>query len=195
MKKSCSLPPLKLKDGSSNTVPRMSPDEIRFLLPHLNSSTNMLEYGSGYSTKMFAEHVGSLTTVEHHGKWYEEVKRLCSNYDNIEHVHVPMNVNRMSLVPPDWKKRPESLYGFPTPWECVVDYCLWPLKQKTKWDVVFIDGRARQIVGAMVLNNLHEDSVVFVHDYVDRERYFCLEDIYEKVEVVDSMIKFKVKKL
>ena len=173
--------------------PEMTQAEFDYLASHLSPETEMLEYGSGHSTPNFAPLVKSLTTVDHHPEWYEKVKGMCSDRNNVEHVLVPMNTDRLDLIPEDWKKQPEAKYGFPTPWECVVDYSMWPLTQKRTWDVVFIDGRARQWVGSFVMNNLHENSIVFVHDYPERERYFTLENSYDKIEVVDTLVKFKAK--
>jgi len=152
----------------------MTQAEFDYLASHLSPETEMLEYGSGHSTPNFAPLVKSLTTVDHHPEWYEKVKGMCSDRNNVEHVLVPMNTDRLDLIPEDWKKQPEAKYGFPTPWE-------------------FIDGRARQWVGSFVMNNLHENSIVFVHDYPERERYFTLENSYDKIEVVDTLVKFKAK--
>lgn len=173
--------------------PEMTENEVEFLKCHLNEETTMLEYGSGHSTPNFAPLVKHLTTVDHHPEWYEKVKEMCSDRTNVEHVLVPMNKDRLSLIPEDWRKSPEARFGFPTPWECVVDYATWPMTQDRKWDVVFIDGRARQWVGQFILNNLHPSSTVFVHDYPERKRYFTLERFYDKIDVVDTLVKFKAK--
>ena len=170
--------------------PQMTEEEMTFLRQHLNpETTEMLEYGSGYSTPNFASYVKRLTTVDHHEHWHEKIQRMCAkaNINNVEHVLVPLNKERVK--PKGWAD-PEAAWGFPTPWECVVDYATWPMKQSRYWNVVFIDGRARQWVGEFVRNNLYANSVLFVHDYPDRERYFTLENNYDKIEVVGSLAKF-----
>lgn len=179
--------------------PEMTEEEFSFLASHLNQDTSLLEYGSGHSTPNLAPLVKKLTTVDHHPEWYEKVKGMCEEFDNVEHVLVPLNKPR--VIPEGWGKTPEARYGFPTPWECVVDYSTWPLTQQQpmrpelprKWHVVFIDGRARQWVGEFVRRNLWDNSIMFVHDYPERERYFTLENSYDKIEVVGTLAKFKLK--
>lgn len=171
--------------------PEMTEEEFNLVKDHLHSETTMLEYGSGHSTPNFAPHVKELWTVDHHQDWYNKVKSMCSGFTNVRHVHVPLDAPR--VPPAGWRDNPEAVYGFPTPFECVKSYTTWCLTQDQKFDIVLIDGRGRQWVAQFILNNLKPDSYVFVHDYIDRKRYFTIERFYDKVEVVGCMAKFKAK--
>ena len=113
---------------------------------------------------------------------------MCAEYSNLRHFLVELDKPR--VVPAEWRKLPEARYGYPTPYECVKSYTTWILTQEQKFDKVLIDGRGRQWVAQFIINNLKPNHEVFVHDYIDRERYFVIERFYDKVKVVGSMAKF-----
>jgi len=171
--------------------PEMTEEEFQFLTASFTKDDVVIEYGSGHSTPNLAPLVGELWTVDHHEQWYNKVKDMCSDFTNVRHVHVPFDAPRRP--PAAWRHNPESVYGFPTPFECVKSYSTWILTQEQKFDKVFLDGRGRQWVAQMIINNLKEDHELFVHDYIDRKRYFTVERFYDKIEVVGSMAKFKCK--
>jgi len=171
--------------------PEMTQEEFEFLASHLNPTDVMIEYGSGHSTPNLAPRVRELWTVDHHKVWYSKVKTMCKEFENVKHILVPLDKDR--VVPKSWKNNPDAKFGYPTPFECVRTYSTWILTQTKKFDKVLIDGRGRQWVAQFVMNNLAHEHDLFVHDYIDRERYFVIEKFYDKLEVVGSMARFKCK--
>ncbi len=168
--------------------PEMTQEEFEFLVENISKDDIMIEYGSGHSTPNLAPRVKELWSVEHHPEWSKKVLEMCAEYDNLRHFLIELDKPR--VAPADWRKRPESRYGYPTPFECVKSYTTWILTQEQKFDKVLIDGRGRQWVAQFIINNLKPNHEVFVHDYIDRERYFVIERFYDKVKVVGSMAKF-----
>lgn len=172
--------------------PKMTKAEFEFLKQSLSTDDIMLEYGSGYSTPNIAPLVKELWSVEHHPTWFKRVSDMCVGFDNIKQFLIELDVPR--IPPKDWNLNPNAKYGFPTPFECVKSYSTWILTQSQKFNKVLIDGRGRQWVAQFIMNNLCENHEVFIHDYIDRTRYFVVEQFYDKIEVVDSMAKFKLKR-
>jgi hypothetical protein len=169
--------------------PEMTEEEFSFLASHLTKDDIMIEYGSGHSTPNLAPRVKELWSIEHHPVWHEKVLKMCEEYDNVKHVLIELDEPR--IAPADWHTKPEAKYGYPTPFECVKSYSTWILTQTQKFDKVLLDGRGRQWVAQFIMNNLNPNHDLFVHDYIDRERYFIIEKFYDKVEVVGCMAKFK----
>ena len=116
---------------------------------------------------------------------------MCKEFENVKHILVPLDKDR--VVPKSWKNNPDAKFGYPTPFECVRTHSTWILTQTKKFDKVLIDGRGRQWIAQFIMNNLAHEHDLFVHDYIDRKRYFVIEKFYDKLEVVGSMARFKCK--
>lgn len=172
--------------------PEQTQEEFEFLTQNFTKDDTVLEYGSGFSTPNLAPLCGKLWTIEHHPMWYNKVKDMCVEFDNINHVLVEMDEDRNSYIPKDWNTRPEAKYGFPTPFSCVRTYSTWCVDKDIKFDKIFLDGRGRQWIAQFLFNNLKPDTELFVHDY-ERERYLTIERFYDKVGQVGTMAKFRSK--
>ena len=117
-------------------------------------------------------------SVEHDGKWSLMVMDMAKKaYGDLKFNYVPQNKDRSE----------------PTKREEFKDYIEVVHKINKKFDRVLIDGRARQWCAIEVLPYLTDDAVVFIHDFVDRERYFGVLDHYFIIEVVESLVVLKKK--
>lgn len=79
---------------------RMNPDKpwlcrgaITYCETHLTKSMVCVEFGSGRSTVWFAERVRHLTSIEHDGRWYEQVGEALAHADatNIDYRLIPLD--------------------------------------------------------------------------------------------------------
>ena len=68
--------------------PWLTPDAIEALEALLKKTDVGLEYGSGRSTKFFAERLNHLTSVEHHEGWFEQVNQelKIEGFENVEYI-------------------------------------------------------------------------------------------------------------
>jgi tRNA A58 N-methylase Trm61 len=70
---------------SNPELPWMAKEANDFLIKNLTKDMTLLEFGSGRSTKFFANHVGNVISREHHKEWYDKVKSDLSSIDNIDY--------------------------------------------------------------------------------------------------------------
>lgn len=61
-------------DGNGNALPWVTYSFIDFIKERINKTQHIFEYGSGSSTRFYAERAGSVTSVEHDKGWYDNVK-------------------------------------------------------------------------------------------------------------------------
>jgi len=160
--------------------PLMQDNEIELIEKYLNKDVNMLEYGSGNSTLYYSERVRKLTSLEYNRRWFNKVDEQVKKLPHVKLVFIPCK----KVKPATYKEYKE--------------YIDWPKSQKEIWDVVLIDGRARQWCAKSILDNITKDSVVFVHDWgpldnPKRERYNRILDWYEVVEEAHSLVALRKK--
>lgn len=157
--------------------------EEEFLLQYINDKQNVLEYGSGESTKQIAARVKKLVSVEHNKEWYDKIKSQLP--DNTTYLFHPPHKT--------WDKMSDGGYDqFLSYITCTAG--LGP------FDIVIIDGRAREHCCKFIFENeSHEDTIYFIHDFIypnpppDRAGYLnCLEYL-DIINNVDSMYMFKKK--
>lgn len=163
-------------------------DETDYFLSFLKSDMRVLEFGSGSSTASISERVKEVVSIEHNKQWYEKVKETIGK--NVNLVYVAQN------------REPLPSYDDGT-YEDFKDYILSPLKiaAKEKFDLVFVDGRARVECCRYAANYyLKEDGVIILHDYNHPEdkwkrfEYDKVLDFLEPIGQVFTMGVFKVKR-
>lgn len=164
-------------------VPLMKPNEWSFLRSYLNNQQVMLEYGSGSSTSVISGYVKKLYSIEHNQRWYDKVSEDIKHLPNIEYFFIPPNA-----TPIDGKLKPAK-------YEWFEDYINWPKSREEIFDVVLIDGRARQWVAESILDNITKESLVFIHDYGKnkRPRYDRVLEFYDVVASEHTLVLLKKK--
>lgn len=157
--------------------PYMKKNEWSFLRDHLSKDKTMLEYGSGNSTLCLAPLVKKLWSIEHDKLWYEKVKQLVSHLGNVELFYVAQDLPR----------------SIPTKLEQFKTYVDWITDKNISFDVVLLDGRARQWCAEAILEKLNKDHLVFLHDYNLKERPYYAEvtKFYDIIDQCHTMIKMK----
>jgi hypothetical protein len=178
--------------------------EVEMVLKYLKPQSTVFEWGSGGSTLLFSRYVKKYVSVEHNLDWYFEIKNIIdknkiSNIDNYL-VDIPKGVpTKKDKFYDKWQKEinilsKENLNTIPK-----LDYCLYPKKKytwgeyidiideispNTKYDFVFIDGRARADCAFKALEYIHDDSIVFIHDFFGRDRYHVVLEYYDMIDSV-----------
>ena len=141
-------------------------DMITEIISRLKPET-CLEWGSGFSTLMIPGLIPNLKqwqSLEHNKAWHEFVAK--ENKD--PHVTV-------TLVEPDDPDYDLRGGGYDEKKEGVFEdfrtYITYPSKLNTKFDFIFIDGRARKECLKQAFDLVSEGGVVIVHD-ANRDSYF-----------------------
>jgi len=183
--------------------PMMAQKEIDMILKYIDSSHNMLEYGSGGSTSYFSNYVNHYYSIEHQYEWAQKVQQSISSatFSN----NVTYNIIDPSSGPVfDIKPGPPALFKYktgknvkydnsPHDWESLhksdyyrelQEYISFPATHNILFDSVLIDGRARPECAKFIYDFLADDGVIFIHDYFPRPRYACVTDRYIMIDSV-----------
>lgn len=149
-------------------------EETVFLLSHLRPDMTCIEFGSGGSTLEIAKHVKELVTFEHDPIWYDRIKPL-----------LPSNAT-IYLVP----KNKEEKSGDDGTEDDYFDYVHAHEKLGKKWDLCFVDGRARPHCARSILPYLNDGAVILIHDIFHPQpeyRRYDLEVVEEFLERIDGV--------
>jgi predicted O-methyltransferase YrrM len=138
---------------------------------------NILEWGSGISTLMFADFIrgngGLLTTLDDNGPYQRAVLDAVENRSQVA-AHVADLIGT---------RESQSDTG--------LNYSTLPLAFKDRFDLIYIDGRRRvecSLIAAIVADS---ETVVVVHDY-RRTRYQPMLGLFD---IVDDGPHFRVMKV
>ncbi len=165
----------------------MDKREKQLILDCLTDKTIMLEWGSGGSTLEFSSIVNKYYSIEHNEDWYKNISNKLKSY--------PLNNVIYKYV----KQNEENTDGRQSEYTMYRDYIDEVDNFNTKFDVVLIDGRARRLCAKKIIPYLKEESIIFIHDYIERKAvYGCVEDYYELIDSISDTTqtigKFKLRK-
>jgi hypothetical protein len=141
-------------------------DLVDDFLDRRGGTARVFEFGSGASTVWLARRAGRVDAVEHHPQWAERVRHLLSEAKGVTAevtVHVPP-VPRSEH--PSLPSASPSATGLDfSRYVAVLDEVGDP-----PFDLVLIDGRAREESLRRALGRVREDGLVLLDD-AQRERY------------------------
>jgi hypothetical protein len=173
-----------------NSQPAMltnNPGEQTLVTDCLTPDMRVLEFGLGESTLVLSSLVKSVLTIEHSQYWVDQFKG-----------RLPDNVT-VCFVPPDHDPSPEYDDGTYNDFKQYVHFPEMFLSDG-KFDVVFIDGRARVACARLAAEKyLKKGGLIFIHDYrhptpiYRRPEYEVVEEFLEMTGHHFAMAKFKVK--
>lgn len=158
-------------------------EEELFLYSLLNPEMEVLEWGSGSSTRAIASRVKSIVSIEHQIQWYNIVKKTLPS--NAELHYVSQN-------------KPEGA-GHDGTLDQYRDYVNRPTMFKKKFDLIFVDGRARVECARVAVDLLKPGGIILIHDIFnpnpdcDRPEYYEVLDFLERLEGVWALWAFKPK--
>ena len=188
----------------------MDQKEIDMVLKYLNQKpgSTMLEWGCGGSTLLFPKHVKTYISIEHNLDWYIDVQKAIqiNNLTNVGFylVDIPKGVpTKRENFYDKWHKEIHMLSENERNTIPELDYCLYPRDKYVwldyidvvdeigidKYDFVFIDGRARGDCAFKALQYIHDDSLVFIHDFWGREEYHAVLEYYDVVDSVKDTLR------
>ncbi|MDD5358381.1 MAG: hypothetical protein PHX80_04490 [Candidatus Nanoarchaeia archaeon] len=165
-------------------------DEIDFLMSHINSETDVLEWGSGGSTIEISKICHSINSIEHDFEWVKKVSAELRKIKNSRNDDIYFRVHYVSR---DSEEDP----GDDGTLENYLYYVKNPLSIAKKFDIILIDGRARVECAKVAVDYLKPGGFIFIHDYAHpqpeyrRYEYEVVEEFLEKVGQVFALAKFK----
>lgn len=118
----------------------------------------VFEWGSGASTVWLARRAAQVTAVEHDVDWAERVREM-----------IPDNVT-LRVVRPQAPAEPVITSGKPGFEGLDFSRYVAAIDDEARFDLIVIDGRAREACLGPALDHLADDGVI-VFDNVDRARY------------------------
>jgi len=159
-------------------------EEENLFLDSLKPNHVVLEWGSGKSTIAIAPLVKQVYSIENNKEWFDELKYI-----------VPENVS-LNYVPAN----EEPTGGDDGTYQQFKDYVDFAATLNRKFDIIFIDGRARVACAELAVKLLKKNGLLFVHDMRNpkieyrRDEYEPIFDMFELVDYEFTMYKFKPKK-
>lgn len=142
-----------------------------------------LEWGTGFSTIEIAKKVKKVISIEYQMEWFLKIKHILDTekITNAEIVYVPVSAGL-------------SRDGEGNLAECF-DYVNYPKQLNEKYDIIFIDGRARVECAKVAINLLKENGIIVIHDYPvtplsERQHYREVEKFLKPIEFVNMLRVF-----
>ena len=154
--------------------PNAHKEKYETIRKYLKENTTMLEWGSGYSTIALSKEVKHIYTVEHSLYWFNLIKILASILQ-IENITIlgagPQNKDKDEKIKfATYIRAPEILKQ---QYDC------------QKFNIVLIDGIARNHCLESIIPFLYDDSVVMVDD-CDRDYETYRDIISESYEIIEK---------
>lgn len=132
----------KPMDHEGNLIPWLNFGIVNFLDDRLKKDLTIYEYGSGFSTRYYAERTQQVTSVEHDKCWYEHVVK-----------DMPDNVTLL------YRAHDEN-----------GQYCSSVKESEQAYDLIMVDGRDRVNCVKQAIHALTPRGVVMLDDS-QREKY------------------------
>ena len=160
--------------------------EEDFLFSYLKPEMEVLEWGSGTSTIAIAKRVKNLVTIEHSNDYFNLLQdKIFGKFHNIRSFYIKQNSKESS--------------GHDGTYENYNDYINFPKALNKKFDLIFIDGRARVECAKIAVSLLKENGVILIHDYrnpnpvCDRKEYHEVEQFLDIINFEYALYAFKPK--
>lgn len=160
-------------------------EEEQFLFSLLKPEMEVLEWGSGSSTRAIAKRVSTIVSIEHDRKWFDKV--LAQNLpNNVQYHFVPRNR--------------EERRGHDGTYEDYYDYIKFPTMLAKRYDIIFVDGRARVECARQAIDLLKGEGSILIHDIFnpdakcDRSEYWEVLNFLHPIAGEYALWQFKPKR-
>jgi|GEM_PF-6158693 len=159
--------------------------EILRRISEVGDDCKFFEFGSGGSTLFFSKYCKQYISIEHDKKWYDQISEVIfKNTHNVDYQYVKVD---SSVEPLNNGNPPGRLQKYSD----YIDYCSIINRDDVNYDIVFIDGVARQYCLYNALLNTNEKSFVLIHDYCIGDKTSDLEfkpEVFKKYYDVVSVL-------
>ncbi|GGZ30824.1 hypothetical protein GCM10007049_24680 [Echinicola pacifica] len=157
----------------NDPCPWFAPSAVEFFKNWLSKDMKGLEFGSGASSKFFAQRIHTLVSVEHHEGWYQHVQNWFkdNNLSNIDYRFIGEQPGYTPLGLPDFYSRLQLTaadYSFKNQfWDY---FHMADEFEDAYFDFILVDGRARV---ACLLNSIDKlkSGGIMILDNSDRPSY------------------------
>ncbi len=166
----------------------LSEDEQIFLKKNFLNINTYLEFGAGGSTFICLMNSTAtlIVSVESDPSWIDYMRkwRIIRKAEKTRLKFFPVNIGKVG----DWGVPIETDKANLFP-----DYSRNVFEKFKDNDLIFIDGRFRVACAIQAVLNSSINTKILMHDYTDREYYHVIEQFLDIVEVVDTLVLFKIK--
>ena len=131
--------------------PWISPAAVQFCNANLNRSQVGLEWGSGRSTRWFAQRLKRLLSIEYNKEWHAKVTAAISDLPNVECRYIPLDHPLDEPCRADYDPIPKYV-------GVVEAFC------DNSLDFVVVDGHYRPICIRHALRKIKPDGLLLVDD-------------------------------
>lgn len=147
-------------------------DEVKFLFECIDGK-DVLEWGSGGSTLAILKLCKTLVSIEHDETWYNKVIAELSNEKSCIKVSPSITTyGGEKLCYYLIQRNAEEAPGHDGTFDQYLDYIKLPDYLERRFDVIFIDGRARVECAKIAVNILKPGGIILIHDMFNPdERY------------------------
>ena len=154
--------------------PYMTNKDIIVLSYFMNPKNVYFEFGSGGSTNLASYYKVKTYSVESDVYWHKILKK---NGIKAKYITIDLKVGSFGYPGEntniyDWKKYIQAY------------------QKKYNADVILIDGRFRVACTLDLFSKIRNDTIILIHDYVNRKKYHIIEKFYIKIKSWDSLALF-----
>lgn len=158
-------------------IPWLTFDSIDYLNTLLLSSKRVFEWGSGGSTLFWLKKGANVVSVEHDRQWYEMMKSIIFNMENIDYKLIEPEANQRRLDIPD-PSDPDSYLSSTSDEQNYYKYVsIIDQYDNNYFDIVLIDGRARPSCIKHAVNKIKIGGLLIL-DNSDRDYYLSKTSQY-----------------
>ena len=157
--------------------PHLKIREWSYLKSRIERDHSILEYGSGYSTIHLSRKNYKIHSIEHNLSWFVKINNNIKKFNKAKVHYVPAIVVHEGLI----NKR----ISFNS-------YIEFPKTLNKKFNIVIIDGRERVKCAKAIINLLHDDHKIFIHDW-NRKKYHKVLSDYRLVRRIGNLAELTLK--
>ena len=152
----------------------MQDRELKAFLYFMKPENIYFEFGSGGSTNIASYFKLKTYSVESDLKWHQKLKNngIIANYITIGLNNSYLGYPGINTNINDWKKYIQAY------------------KKEYNADVILIDGRFRVACALDIFAKIRNDTIIFIHDYINRPQYHIIEKFYIKIKSWDTLTLF-----
>ena len=157
--------------------PHLKIHEWEYLKSRIEEDHSILEYGSGHSTIHLSKKNHRIDSIEHNLSWFAKINNNIKKFNKTKVHYIPAKVVEKGLI--------NERISFDS-------YIEFPKTLNKKFNIVIIDGRERVKCAKAIINLLHDDHKIFIHDW-NRKKYHEVLSDYRLVRRIGNLAELTLK--